>query len=270
MKFKKEFGQNFLRNDRFANKLVEHAAVAEGDVVIEVGPGDGRVTKAILETGAKLISIEIDYSLLPNLIKRFNDYTNWDLVHKDIMQLDVEATLREYALKDIESTAELPKYKVIGSLPYNISKQIIAKFLTIEHKPENMTVIVQDEVAKDYVAAAPKASFLSAWSHLYADVRKLESIPASQFMPAPKVDGGILKFTPKQITDPAHSELEKLIRLGYTNPRKTLANNLKPIHGEKLMTSLENLSLKATIRPAEMTMLNWSQLYAQLYEKVSS
>lgn len=257
VKFKKQFGQNFLRNDRFANKLVEHAAVVEGDVVIEVGPGDGRVTKALLETGAKVISIEIDYGLLPNLIKRFNEYPNWELVHKDIMELDVAATLKEFAAEAIGKG-----YKVIGSLPYNISKQIIAKFLTIEQPPINITVIVQDEVAKDYVAAAPKSSFLSAWSHLHADVRKLESIPASQFMPVPKVDGGILRFTPKVGTNtPA---LEKLIRLGYTNPRKTLANNLKPIYGDRLLASLDKLSLKQTIRPAELSQADWVKLYELL------
>jgi 16S rRNA (adenine1518-N6/adenine1519-N6)-dimethyltransferase len=255
VKFKKQFGQNFLRNDRFANKLVEHAAVVEGDVVIEVGPGDGRVTKAILETGAKVISVEIDYSLLPNLIKRYNEYPNWDLVHKDIMELDVPATLKEFA-------PEHQSYKVIGSLPYNISKQIISKFLTIAQPPLNITVIVQDEVAKDYVAAAPKSSFLSSWSHLYADVRKLESIPASQFMPVPKVDGGILRFTPKVGANTP--ELEKLIRLGYTNPRKTLANNLKPIYGDRLLVSLEKLTLKPTVRPAEMSQADWGKLYELL------
>ncbi len=247
--FKKQFGQNFLRSDRFAQKLVDALELTLEDSVVEIGPGDGRVTNLLLAQAAKVISVEIDYSLLPNLLKRFSEQPNFELKHQDVMTLDLS--------QEIFST----NYKVTGSLPYNISKQIIHKFITAPHPPSVMTFIIQEEVAWEYVAEAPKATFLSNWIRLFADVRKLESIPASQFFPKPKVNGGILVIRPKQ--QPEIENIAKLLRVGFASPRKTLRNNLA--HGYQLPSAQldelwQKMQLSPTSRPAELSLEQWQQL----------
>ena len=258
--FKKQFGQNFLRGDRYAQRLVDALELTSTDNVIEIGPGDGRVTNLLLATGAKVIAVEVDYDLIPNLIKRFGQHPNFQLRHQDVMKLDVKSL----------GITESKGFKMAGSLPYNISKPIILKFLTTQPTPEKMSFIVQEEVAQDYVAQAPQASFLSNWIKLYANIKKLETIPASQFHPQPKVGGGILVITPISSTAEESRErarLGKFIQLAYRSPRKTLWNNLVAAnrwHKEDLAQTWHKLDFLPTLRAAELQSEQWERLHDAL------
>lgn len=258
MQFKKQFGQNFLRNDRFAHKLVEGIAPQPSDIVIEIGPGDGRVTNLLPQVVEKLIAVEIDYSLVPKLIAKFRDKPNFEIVNQDIMQLDIASV--------IPADKE---YKLIGSLPYNISKQIIAKFLQLEHRPSRMSFIVQEEVAQEYVATAPKGSFLGSWVRLLADIKKLESIPRTQFVPTPKVNGAIITLIPHpQLDTQRIAQQTKMLRIAFSAPRKTLRNNLRNADTwspETIDTIWETNKWAETLRPAELTTEMWETLYEMLY-----
>ncbi|MCA9379206.1 ribosomal RNA small subunit methyltransferase A [Candidatus Dojkabacteria bacterium] len=251
--FKKQFGQNFLRGDRFARELVNALNIADGDTVIEIGPGDGQVTKLLLEKARQVISIEIDYNLVPKLIQRFQANKNFHIEHTDILQVEITELAEKY---DFQS------YKLVGSLPYNISKKIIEKFLSSELLPEQMAFIIQEEVAQDYTARPPKASFLSNWISLRADTKKLVSIPASQFYPTPKVNGAIITITPHQHIAGAE-EMAKLLRIGFSSPRKTLMNNLRnnqELDTGKLDIAWQQLGLSPTVRPAELTGEQWREI----------
>lgn len=260
--FKKQFGQNFLRGQRFAKAMIAGLALEPGDVVIEVGPGEGMVTSLLLEQVSKVIAVEIDYELVPKLIAKFQETGKFKLVHQDILEFQPAEYLEGH------------EYKFIGSLPYNISKPIIRKFLTANQPPKRMSVIVQAEVGHDYTAGAPKASFLANWARLYADVKKLESIPASQFFPRPKVDGAIITFTPhNRIDQETRQELEKLLRAAFSSPRKTLWNNLNSSRiwvKESLQSVWEALSLSPTLRPAEVEFDTWIQIYDHIVKAPSS
>jgi 16S rRNA (adenine1518-N6/adenine1519-N6)-dimethyltransferase len=257
--FKKALGQNFLRHDRFAQKLIEPLQIQPEDVVVEIGPGDGRVTNLLLQAGARVLAIEKDYSLIPKLIAKFNSQPGFELVNEDVLDLDIVA---EVEVK-FPGTAVI---KMVGSLPFNISKKIISNALNMSPPPEVMSFIVQAEVAKNYVTVAPKATFISNWAGLRADIKKLVSIPASQFFPVPKVDGAILVFKPS----PENLELEridKLQRIGFKSPRKTLWNNLSSTFNsnrEELSTVWENLGLDQKVRPAELEPQQWLDLAAAL------
>jgi 16S rRNA (adenine1518-N6/adenine1519-N6)-dimethyltransferase len=255
--FKKQFGQNFLRGDRYAQILVDALELTEKDTVVEIGPGDGRVTNLLLATGAKVVAVEVDYDLIPNLVKRFGQHPNFKLLHQDIMKLDP---------KSLNATS----FKMAGSLPYNISKLIIMKFLTNMPKPEKMSFIVQEEVAQDYVVQAPQASFLSNWVRLHGSIKKLETIPASQFHPQPKVSGGILVITPHDLTAAESKErvkMGKFMQLAYRSPRKTLWNNLVAAnrwHREELESAWQKLDFAPTVRPAELEFVQWVALVKAL------
>jgi 16S rRNA (adenine1518-N6/adenine1519-N6)-dimethyltransferase len=254
--FQKQYGQNFLRSDKFAHSLVDLLQISAGDVVIEVGPGDGRVTKLLLSKSAQVIAIEVDYNLLPGLISRFGKDSNFHLVHQDVLQTDTAALLTEF-------TPGHPEYKFISSLPYNIAKQIIKKYLLEQVSPAVMAVIIQEEVAQDYVAKCPKATFLSNWVQLYAQVKKHQSIPASQFFPRPKVNGAILEIVPYATPHPDANKVTQLLLQGFDQPRKTLRNNLRKLLANASIDSeafWSELGLTSQARPAELPFTTWIDL----------
>ncbi|MFS8131077.1 MAG: ribosomal RNA small subunit methyltransferase A, partial [Candidatus Dojkabacteria bacterium] len=240
--------------------------IKPGDTVVEIGPGDGMVTNLLLNKEANVICIEVDYDLIPNLIRRFGDNPNFHIVHKDVLDVNYDELLEKFGVEG--------SFKVTGSLPYNISKVIIRKLIeyTLVTKKFNlhgMSFILQDEVAKDYVAAAPKASFLSNYVRLFAEVKKFESIPAQQFYPMPKVNGGIVYLEMKKpVKD--YAEIQKLIKTGFASPRKTLLRNLKnstKYTPEVLDKAYKELGLISTVRPAEIETDMWIKLYEKLTAK---
>jgi 16S rRNA (adenine1518-N6/adenine1519-N6)-dimethyltransferase len=260
--FKKQFGQNFLKGSKFVDKLITPLEITENDFVLEIGPGDGAVTSRLLKSKALVTSIEIDYELIVSLIKRFGKEENFKIIHEDILSVNLNEVFKEYS--------QGRTIKVVGSLPYNISKKIIAVFIKYNHsaldknsKIIKMAFLVQEEVSKNYNARAPVATFLSNWIRLYADVRKSESIPATQFFPKPKVNGGILVIEPKSEIVENAEEISKLLRIGFSTPRKTLAKNLKNARkweATKIDAAFKKLNFKDKIRPSELEFEDWYEL----------
>lgn len=258
-RFKKAFGQNFLRSTRFIQTLIDEAGVKPGDTVLEIGPGEGNITQQLLSRGAKVVCVEVDYDLIVALAKRFGPEPELEIIHQDILDFN------------IANHPLLAKgYTCIGSLPYNISKQIIAKVVTQEPVCKAAAFIVQEEVAKEYVATPPEASFLSSYIRIYADVRKSLSIPASQFFPRPQVNGGIIKLVPHdKFNQQSQKNLHKVIKVGFTMPRKTLLNNLgnlPEVNKQEIQRLIvTELKLSPTVRPAEMSFENWQRLASYIY-----
>jgi 16S rRNA (adenine1518-N6/adenine1519-N6)-dimethyltransferase len=257
--FKKQFGQNFLRGMRFAHEMVDILQLTPQDIIVEIGPGDGMVTKLLLESqAAMVIAIEVDYQLIPNLIKKFGESSKFELVNSDVLQVDFSSLSKDFSNPANIEMWQTGKYnlKLVGSLPYNISKVIIRKALTEWPAIQNMAFIVQEEVAQDYVAKPPKGSWLSNWIRIFADIKKHHSIPASQFYPQPKVGGGILEITPHKTPLPERETLAKLVRAGFLAPRKTLQNNWKS-QGITLPDELK------TKRASEVDMVELAQAVLQ-------
>lgn len=259
--FKKNFGQNFLRNFKFARKLVDTLDISQEDTVLEIGPGDGMVTELLLERSKKVICIEIDYDLIANLIRRFNEKSNFNIENEDILKINLFELFSKY-----EISGDL---KVTGSLPYNISKKIIDNFLKLAAELQNkksqvritkMSFIVQEEVAKDYVAQTPEATFLSNYVRLYSTPKKYETISANQFFPKPKVNGAILAFQVKEnINLEEILRISKVIRQGFSSPRKTLGNNLKSLVEDK-DELFNKLQISQLLRPAQLTQEDWVKI----------
>jgi len=251
--FKKRFGQNFFKSSYWPQKIVDLAEVSAQDTFLEIGPGAGALTEILLTRAKRVICFEIDNELIPKLHKRFDSEPKFELIHQDILQADL-------------TILNLDKYKVIGSLPYNIAKKIIRLFLTNERTPESMTVVVQKEVAENYVAQAPKASFLSNLANTYAEIKLLATIPKSDFYPMPKVAGGVLQFTKIKSKFAKPEALIKFIKIAFQTPRKIIANNLHSVYPQKdqLLKIMTELDLSPTARASELKLDQWSKLYAAL------
>lgn len=245
--FKKSLGQNFLNNKKYINELVDSLEIKNDELVIEIGPGKGYVTEEILKRTNKLILIEKDDSLIPYLTDKFNKQVK--IIHQDVLEIDFS-----------EITAKQP-YKVIGSLPYNISKRIIYNLLTNTHKPVQISLIIQKEVAKEYSAKAPKSTILSNFASLHSDIKLSKVVPSIYFTPKPKVDGQIITFSNIAENNINSKDLWRLIRIGFSSPRKILASNLKEYGKDKIVEALIKLDLSEKSRASELSLVQWEKLY---------
>ena len=261
MKFKKHYGQNFLRSKRFVERIVQILDLSSNDLVFEIGPGDGFLTTELLHTEAKVVSIEIDYDLLSGLIKKFSNRDNFFLEHGDFLNIDLDAIFDKYYCAN-------KKIKFVGSLPYNVSKKIIQKILEWNYinklnRVDRCVFVVQEEVAKSYCAKPPKATILSTISSFYGNFRKYESIPAHCFVPKPKVNGAIVGIDFENIevlTEEVLNKILNLIKVAYRNPNKMLKNSL----GSLLVDKLSNeASLYLSKRPVHLSKFDWMSLECQ-------
>ncbi len=249
---KKSLGQNFLVNPHFQEKMIAACELAPEDVVLEIGPGKGVLTRPIAQRVRKVLAVEKDDYLAARLEQDFAG-TNVTIEHADIL---------EYPFEQLSAPM-----KVVGNLPYNIATPIIEKVLTFRHKFAAFYMTVQLEYGNRIVAKPGSKEYgsLSCFVQYYARARKVFKIPPSAFSPAPKVDSCFLSLRMRhEPADKAHDEefLFKLIRACFSQRRKTIRNSLAAVYGkgetEKLLAELgidprlraEDLSLEDYVRLA--------------------
>lgn len=257
IKAKKYWGQNFLTSFEYASQFVDTLNIDKQDIIIEIGPGQGIITELCLQNAKQVIAVEIDKFLAGNLKRSLSRFSNLTVVNQNILDFDPQI----YNLKNTS-------YKIIGSLPYNISKQIISKFLTCEIRPSVMSFIVQKEVALDYSSCPPKSTFLSNYSRIFADVTYIKTIPKEVFDPRPKVDGAIIKFKVKNTV--LDSELKKqitFIKQGFLNQRKMLQNNktiFNKLNKEEIDHLLQSIHILPLSRASNLTLEDWIELFKKV------
>ncbi len=249
MRAKKSLGQNFLKSPAVVRKMIETAGLSSADVVVEIGPGKGALTVELLNTGATVIAIEKDIELMPLLQEKFaKELTSEQLtlINTDISTFDIST---------------LPKhYKLIANIPYYITGEILRKFLESKQQPISMTLLVQKEVAQRIVARDAKESILSMSVKAYGEPKYVQKVPAMLFNPKPRVDSAILHiadiskdfFITNNITE---KDFFKVLRLGFSQKRKILANNLNISKEE-----LERLDISDSARAETLTLEEWATL----------
>jgi len=256
--FKKQFGQNFLKYASDSAKLVDSLDPSLEDYVFEIGPGDGRVTQILLRTVKEVIAVEIDSNLVTLLKEKFKADPSFEVIHKDILQIDLRKELDSRAIKG---------YKVIGSLPYNISKKIIQNFTEAELKPVRMSVILQKEVAQDYAAQPPKSSFLHHYVSALYHVKYAGTIKKDRFYPEPRVDGGILNFELRETPYIPYTDIRnyaKFLKNAYSSPRKKLQKVLSNIYKEINWSQIfQDLDIEENLRPAQLDTEQFVALWQQ-------
>ncbi len=259
-KAKKQFGQNFLKDKGIVQKIIKAAEIIPGETVLEIGPGTGILTEALVAAGARVIAVEADRDLVSPLREKFGDSV--ELVEGDIVSLASTVV------------AGLDSYKLVANIPYNITSKILETFLTSKTPPTRMVLMVQLEVADRIAAAPPDMSLLSVVCQAYADVKKVFNVSRTAFKPSPNVDSAVVRLDLVQGPPPNPSlqkegrqlDPEKIIRLakiGFSSRRKQLHRNLSAstiASSAAVKDALTKIGLPPEARAETLSVHNWIQL----------
>lgn len=267
--FQKKFGQNFLIDPRVLEKIVDAAGVSEDDFVLEIGPGIGTMTQLLCERARQVLAVEIDDKLIPILQETLAEYDNVNILHGDILKQDIAKISKEYN--------DGKPVKVVANLPYYITTPIIMELFESGVSLDNVTVMVQKEVA-DRMKATPgtkECGALSLAIQYYAVPYLAANVPPNCFMPRPKVGSAVirldcLKKCPVEVDD--ERLMFRLIRASFNQRRKTLANGLYnspelSFSKEEIGLALEKCGFSQTIRGEKLGLDEFAALANTLGRK---
>lgn len=251
---KKSLGQNFLMHQQTADRIAVVAKV-EGKTVLEIGPGTGMLTRALLSRAKRVIAVEADADLVARLSEEFAEEIRTGaltLIHNDIRKFD-PASIGE-------------SYMLTANIPYYITGEIIRQFLTTREKPSSMTLLVQKEVAVR-IAREKKESLLSLSVKVYGTPIYEFTVPRGAFIPAPKVDSAVLSV--RDIRNswlPGEEErFFKVLRAGFAHKRKLLVKNLEVVAPrEAIMKAMHELSIPQKTRAEDLSLDLWRELASAL------
>lgn len=260
--FQKKFGQNFLIDTHVLDKIIAAAGVTKDDCVLEIGPGIGTMTQYLAENARHVVAVEIDSNLIPILNETLADYENVTVIHADILKVDINQITEQYK-------GGRP-IKVVANLPYYITTPIIMGLFENLVPIDNITVMVQKEVA-DRMQVGPGSKDYGALSlavQYYADPYIVANVPPNCFMPRPNVGSAVIRLTrhkepPVKTEDPGL--MFRLIRASFNQRRKTLQNGLNnspeiPFTKEQIMEAVESLGLGPSIRGEALTLEQFASL----------
>jgi len=260
IKADKSLGQNFLVDDEAVSGIVDAAGISKEDLVIEIGPGLGTLTKELLEKAGKVICIELDKRMIEILQDRFSIYENFELINNDVLKVD---------LKEVIKTANMKNAKIVANLPYYITTPIIMKLLEDRLDIETITVMIQKEVADRLVTEPGKGDTgaITYAINYYTNPKRVLEVPNIVFIPAPKVNSSVIQL--KVLKEPKvkvenEQKLFELIKAAFMQKRKTLANALtnsgKYGSKEQIEKAITNLGLDIRIRPEKLTLEQFAEL----------
>jgi 16S rRNA (adenine1518-N6/adenine1519-N6)-dimethyltransferase len=220
---KKALGQNFLNDRNVISRIVQSAGISAGDRVMEVGPGRGAMTRLLADSGACVLAIELDRQLVPLLEKEFAGCGNVEFLQADILAAD---------LREILSSRHRGKWKVAANLPYNISSQVLLKFLDNRELFSRLVLMLQREVGERLVAPhdCKEYGILTVYLRLHFDIYREFIVKPGSFHPVPKVDSVVLRLEPLpaprvDVCDEAF--FRRVVRAAFAQRRKTLWNCLR-------------------------------------------
>lgn len=260
--FQKKFGQNFLIDTHVLDKIIRAAGVTKEDMVLEIGPGIGTMTQCLAEAAGRVVAVEIDSNLIPILKDTLKDYDNITVINEDILKVDIKKLAEEY-------NGGRP-IKVVANLPYYITTPIIMGLFESEVPIDNITVMVQKEVA-DRMQTGPGSKDYGALSlavQYYAEPYIVANVPPNCFIPRPNVGSAVIRLTrhqkpPVEVKD--SGLMFRLIRASFNQRRKTLQNGLNnssELHysKEQIARAIESLGVPATVRGEALTLEQFAHL----------
>lgn len=266
--FQKKFGQNFLIDDHVLTKIMDGANVTKDDFVLEIGPGIGTMTQYLAERARQVLAVEIDTKLLPILEETLAPYDNVEVLNNDILKVDMNEIANKYNNGN--------PIKVVANLPYYITTPIIMGLFESGVPIDNITVMVQKEVA-DRMQVGPGTKDYGALSlavQYYAEPYIIANVPPNCFIPRPNVGSAVIRLTrhqepPVQVKD--EKLMFRIIRASFNQRRKTLQNGLNNAQDlsfskEEIVRAIESIGLKATVRGEALTLEEFAKLSDALCE----
>lgn len=260
--FQKKFGQNFLIDTHVLDKIIQAAGIGPDDCVLEIGPGIGTMTQYLAEHARQVVAVEIDANLIPILGETLADYDNVTVINDDILKVDVAALADKY-------NGGRP-IKVVANLPYYITTPIIMGLFEGNVPIDNITVMVQKEVA-DRMQVGPGSKDYGALSlavQYYAEPYIVANVPPNCFIPRPNVGSAVIRLTrykepPVQVKDAGL--MFKLVRASFNQRRKTLQNGLNnspeiAYTKEQIVQAIESLGVSASVRGEALTLEQFADL----------
>ena len=259
---RKGLGQHFLIDGEVLQLIIQAAELNSRDVVMEIGPGLGILTRELARRAGRVIAIELDSKLAGILKQTLASFNNVTIINEDILQTEPAALLQEVVDRPFS-------YKVVANLPYYITSPVLRHFLEASVKPKIMVVMVQKEVAEAIVAKPGEMSLLSVSVQFYGEPRIISYVPAQCFYPAPEVDSAILRVDvyPQPAVAVDVESFFELVRAGFSVPRKQICNSLA--HGLGLpKAEVLSLLVKADIvsqrRAETLSLVEWARLWQVL------
>ncbi|MEA3293327.1 MAG: 16S rRNA (adenine(1518)-N(6)/adenine(1519)-N(6))-dimethyltransferase RsmA [Patescibacteria group bacterium] len=263
---KKSLGQNFLISQQILKKIIKASSIQKNDIVLEVGPGLGTLTKELSQKAKKVIAIEKDEKMFEILREELRDYKNVEFIQRDILKIKID----ELKLKS-------KKYKITANLPYYIATPVLRKFLELKNHPNSMILMVQKQVAQRICAKPPNMNLLAVFVQFYAQTKIIGFVSKKSFFPEPKVDGAIIRINPNNKFPSIIGKLENLffeiVKIGFSKPRKQILNIFfnSSLFKKQSKENIEKWLLKNKINPKQraesLTINNWIDL-SKTYQNI--
>ncbi len=254
--FKKSLGQNFLIDNNIKRKIVDSASIDSESLILEVGPGNGAITKLLVEKDVPVIAFEIDTRLKSELDKIKSD--NLKVIYGDFLNVNLDDVLKNYKYSNIH---------LIANLPYYITTPIINKVIS-EVCIDEMIIMVQKEVGDRFKAKPGTKDYnsLSVFLQYYFDIEKVALVSKNSFIPRPKVDSIVVKFTRKKELLYVKDEemFFKFVRDSFKQKRKNLRNNLREYDLVKLENALKKVNKDLTYRAEQMSLEDFVSVFNEI------
>ncbi|TPR12171.1 16S rRNA (adenine(1518)-N(6)/adenine(1519)-N(6))-dimethyltransferase RsmA [Apilactobacillus timberlakei] len=268
---KKSLGQNFLTDLNVLNNIVKAANLSDADNVIEIGPGIGGLTEYLARSAKNVLAFEIDQNLLPVLDDTLSPYNNVKIINDDILQANLPKIIKD------DFNDEHP-IKVVANLPYYITTPIILDLLKGNAEFDNITVMMQKEVAQRLVANPGSRDYgsLSVIIQYMNDVKIAFEVPRKSFIPAPNVDSAIVTLSQKESIENEVFDVKafsSFVRGCFAHRRKTFWNNMQGLFGkepatkERVQAVLDNLNIKPSIRPEKISVNQYVKMANAFHSK---
>lgn len=251
---KKHLGQHFLTSTSALTEMIRAAQIDKKDIIVEIGPGTGVLTKKILETGASVIAIEKDVELIPLLSTTF--------AHEIKSQ---QLKLITGDIRTASAAAQVGKkpYKIVANIPYYITGEIIRDAFEAHHQPTSITLLVQKEVA-ERIARSKKESILSLSVRIYGDPQYIKTVPRGSFNPPPNVDSAIIHIAAisrERLHGLEEATFFNVIKCAFKARRKMLTSNLRALYDDALIqNTLLSLNINSKVRAEDIAFSTWVPL----------
>ncbi len=267
LRARKGLGQHFLIDDQVLKLITSAAELTPGDVIVEIGPGLGILTRELARQAGWVVAVEIDRKLAAIIREGLTASDNITVINGDILAISPADLLREPGERFPPAISGSSRYKVVANLPYYIASAVLRHFLEAPVKPQIMVVMVQKEVAEAIVAGPGQMSVLSVSVQLYGEPEIVSYVPARCFYPAPAVDSAILRID--LYPEPAVAVADepgffRLVRAGFSASRKQIGNSLAQGLGlskAEALSLLEAANIVPRRRAETLTIDEWAQLW---------